>query len=1207
MRRIPALLTGTLLSIVLVAGAVVPASAAEPNQIEASTRVQLEGAVVVLAGGDGARARTANGAASTGKVVTPQDDQVLLLTESGAYVELTGDELDDVVSGSTFDGLVSVPADVATQVEESLPDGSGGPVDDVVDGDSALGTTIVEATIELDASLEVVDADITAPVVDNAVTARVHTLDVLVATLPDRPTDVTPSDSEITTIAANLNTYWPSQTAGQVAGVSMSGPVKRLVTANACNPTAMWDIAAAEFGKTYEQYWRYSGSEHLVVISPEWCAGGTGLGTMGSLTNGGAIWAGHKPSLTQQIIAHELGHNLGLGHSNALLCTGTATEGAGCYPNEYWDHYDIMGSGLYTYGPTGNVSNQQLMALNVTHKSALGALSANDLRPVSLPAGAANSTTAVTLQPASALSGLRGIEVTDPVTGAVYFVEYRSGTGIDEGALYATGWWSRLGVGVRILQREWGNTSTVITRPSTGDLRSRPQFFTAGQSFSAYSGGLSVTVTGVGSTAQVSIVLGAHGVPISTAKPTITGDYRAGNVVTASPGLWTPAPVQLAYQWLREGVPIPGATGSTYLLATADVDKRVWVTVVGSRAGSPTTQPIASDPIGPIRAAIDYDPPTVISSSLNKTAFSFADGPAGIVVSARITDAAGVDTAMIIAEHAERGSFGGSMALVSGTSTDGTYKATLTLDQSTAPGEWKMRIAELKDVRGNRAADVALGSIRITDAPPLTAPAPTIIGEAVVGGTLTAATGTWSPAPVALTYQWSRAGKPISGATHATYSPVAADVRRTLSVAVTGKKAGYAWETKFSPPTSPVADAPVSFTAAPTPTISGTPRVGEKLTATAGAWTPAPDSLGHQWNRDGVAISGATATTYSLTAADQSKKITVTVTGTKAGYLTVQKSSPPTAAVAGSPIVPPPVVSRLSGGDRYSTAVEISKKAFSPGVPVVYVATGLAFPDALAAAPAAAAQGGPLLLTAATALPKSVLDEIIRLKPQKIVVVGGTGAVSASVYNQLKTLSPTIRRDAGADRFETSRVIVQNAFPTGSETAFVATAWNFPDALAASAAAGAIGAPVVLVDGKGAAIDAKTKALLSTLKVKKAKVAGGTGVVSSSIEASLKTVLGAANVTRLGGVDRYTTATVINKASFATSDTVYLANGLGFADALAGAALAGKNKAPLYTVYANCVPKLVLADITRLGATKVVLLGGAGVLTATVTKLTSCN
>ncbi|MET1051016.1 MAG: cell wall-binding repeat-containing protein, partial [Mycetocola sp.] len=295
------------------------------------------------------------------------------------------------------------------------------------------------------------------------------------------------------------------------------------------------------------------------------------------------------------------------------------------------------------------------------------------------------------------------------------------------------------------------------------------------------------------------------------------------------------------------------------------------------------------------------------------------------------------------------------------------------------------------------------------------------------------------------------------------------------------------------------------------------------------------------------------------------------------------------------------------GTDRYATGVDISKKSFSPGVPVVYVATGLAFPDALAAAPAAAAQGGPLLLTAVNALPASILDEIKRLKPGKIVVVGGTGAVSASVYNQLKALTPSIRRDAGTDRFETSRTIVQNAFPTGSATAFVATAWNFPDALAASAAAGAINAPVVLVDGKATAVDAKTKALLSTLKVKNAKVAGGTGVVSAKVEASLKTILGATNVTRLGGGDRYTTATLINKASFAQSDTVYLANGLGFADALAGAALAGKNKAPLYTVYANCVPSQVLGEITRLGANKVVLLGGAGALTANVAKLTACK
>ena len=125
--------------------------------------------------------------------------------------------------------------------------------------------------------------------------------------------------------------------------------------------------------------------------------------------------------------------------------------------------------------------------------------------------------------------------------------------------------------------------------------------------------------------------------------------------------------------------------------------------------------------------------------------------------------------------------------------------------------------------------------------------------------------------------------------------------------------------------------------------------------------------------------------------------------------------------------------------------------------------------------------------------------------------------------------------------------------------------------------------------------------------MKTTKVAGGTGVVSPKVEASLKSMLGATNVTRLGGADRYTTAAVINKASFTKSSTVYLANGLGFADALAGAALAGKNKAPLYTVYANCVPRLVFDEIKLLGATKVVLLGGAGVLTANVAKLTACK
>src|SRR6202012_737763 len=72
---------------------------------------------------------------------------------------------------------------------------------------------------------------------------------------------------------------------------------------------------------------------------------------------------------------------------------------------------------------------------------------------------------------------------------------------------------------------------------------------------------------------------------------------------------------------------------------------------------------------------------------------------------------------------------------------------------------------------------------------------------------------------------------------------------------------------------------PDVFTATPAPAISGTPAIGHKLTAVVPAWKPAPSSLGYQWYANGKAISGATASTYTLTAADDGRAITVTATG----------------------------------------------------------------------------------------------------------------------------------------------------------------------------------------------------------------------------------------------------------------------------------------------------------------------------------------
>ncbi|QAV71470.1 hypothetical protein ESZ53_14125 [Salinibacterium sp. UTAS2018] len=296
-----------------------------------------------------------------------------------------------------------------------------------------------------------------------------------------------------------------------------------------------------------------------------------------------------------------------------------------------------------------------------------------------------------------------------------------------------------------------------------------------------------------------------------------------------------------------------------------------------------------------------------------------------------------------------------------------------------------------------------------------------------------------------------------------------------------------------------------------------------------------------------------------------------------------------------------PSISRLSGGDRYETAVAISRQ-FPAGVPVVYIATGAGYADALSAAPAAAAQGGPLLTTARNVLPQAVAAEIKRLKPQKIVVAGGAGAVSGSVLTALKKLAPSVQRLGGSDRYETSRLLIDYAFDS-APIAYLATGRNFPDALSASAAAGSIGAPVILVDGKQRKVDKSTTALIRDLGVSRINIAGGTGVISSGIESTLKNTM---SVKRLSGSDRYSTSAAINRYAFSSASTAYFAVGTGFADALAGAALAGKSGSPLYVVARTCVSSAVKDDVNALGLERRVMLGGSAVLTSAVGKLTVC-
>lgn len=294
---------------------------------------------------------------------------------------------------------------------------------------------------------------------------------------------------------------------------------------------------------------------------------------------------------------------------------------------------------------------------------------------------------------------------------------------------------------------------------------------------------------------------------------------------------------------------------------------------------------------------------------------------------------------------------------------------------------------------------------------------------------------------------------------------------------------------------------------------------------------------------------------------------------------------------------------RLGGPDRYAVGVGVSQR-YAPGVPVVFIAKGGDFPDALSAAAAASLLGGPLLLTPTTALHPSIAAELSRLQPHKIVVVGGTGSVAPAVFNALAPYAPEVVRVGGADRYAASRNITTFAF-TAADTAMIATGRTFPDALAASGVAGKLKAPVILVDGVQASIPVATLNVLQTLGVDTVNVAGGPGSVSPAIVTQLQNAGFA--VTRFGGASRYDVAANINAAFFpGGADTAFFTTGLNFPDALAGAALAGRLGAPLFTTTPACLPPGVRDTANALNPSHRVYLGGTASVSEAVVSNLGC-
>ncbi|MCJ1705924.1 cell wall-binding repeat-containing protein [Rathayibacter sp. VKM Ac-2926] len=301
---------------------------------------------------------------------------------------------------------------------------------------------------------------------------------------------------------------------------------------------------------------------------------------------------------------------------------------------------------------------------------------------------------------------------------------------------------------------------------------------------------------------------------------------------------------------------------------------------------------------------------------------------------------------------------------------------------------------------------------------------------------------------------------------------------------------------------------------------------------------------------------------------------------------------------------------RVEGSDRYGTSVAATQ-TFGAGVPVLYIASGASWADALSAAPAAAKQDGALLLTDPLALPSVVANEIRRLAPKRTVIVGSDATVSNAVYSQIDALVRNIERIGGTDRYDTSRKIVTDGFSSdtnGFDKVYLATGNNFPDALSVAPVAGSIGHPVLLVDGARNQLDGPTRTLLSSLNAARAVVIGQTPSISAGIENELISSGDFRYTERIGGADRYETSWLINESSWFGNllDTTYLASGEGFADALSGSVVAASQNRPITLSRPTCVPADTVVSLKRLHIDTARVLGSELTLSRDAGNITPC-
>ncbi len=348
--------------------------------------------------------------------------------------------------------------------------------------------------------------------------------------------------------------------------------------------------------------------------------------------------------------------------------------------------------------------------------------------------------------------------------------------------------------------------------------------------------------------------------------------------LTARPGSGGPGS-QVAFTWYRGTKAIAGSNTGTYTVRPADTGKELRVKVTVTKPGSSaksaksartkkvkrgafisTTDPVVT---GSIKAGMTLSATVGATPRASKVAFQWYRGTkriGGATRSRYTTTSADVGKRLKVRATYLRSGYG-SVARFSA--------ATATIE------------------RGLQAV-----TPKLVDTTPMVGQVLRITGASGIGS--------WGYGGATPAYQWYRGSTAISGATKATYEVQAADLGRSLKVRVTGTRDGYAPASRTSAASSKVVKGVFTVRSVTIAGLAnGAASVGSTLRAATGGWSPSATSFTYVWCRSGVPISGATGATYDVVAADKGTAITVTVVGSRAGFVTASATSSPTPVILG--------------------------------------------------------------------------------------------------------------------------------------------------------------------------------------------------------------------------------------------------------------------------------------------------------------------